>query len=393
MLDVLGIGLIIPVGPKLIAQLDVGGDPAHHAAMYGWLTATYALMLFLCAPFMGSLSDKIGRRPVILVALLGTGLDYFAMAFAPNLAILFITRALNGMSGASMAASMAYIADVTPPEKRAAGYGMVGAAFGIGFVLGPLMGGWLGSIDLRLPFMVAGGLALASWLYGFFVLPESLAPENRREFAWSRANPVGALLSIAKFPTAIGLALAMFFIQLAQFGLHSTWVLYTEHRYKWDALHVGLSLAIVGFGAALVQGGLARKLIPAWGERACLLIGLCFGVCAYISYGLATQGWMIYATVAVASLGAIAGPAGQSLISKSVQPNQQGELQGSLSSMQSVAQVLAPLAATKIFSLSITEGSIITHPGTSFFWSAALSLVGLVLAAHTLRRQRTPATS
>lgn len=387
MLDVLGVGLIIPVAPKLIAQLDVGGETAHHAAMYGWLTATYALMLFLFAPLLGSLSDKVGRRPVILIALLGTGLDYLAMAFAPNLTILFITRALNGMSGASMAASMAYIADVTPPEKRAAGYGLVGAAFGVGFVLGPLLGGYLGSIDLRLPFFVAGGLALTSWLYGYFVLPESLAPENRRAFSWARANPVGALLSISRFPRALTLAIAMFFLQLAMFGLHSTWVLYTEHRYKWDEFGVGLSLAVVGLTSAIVQGGIARKAVPRFGERACLLFGVAIAVCAYLGYGLATEGWMIYAIIAVASIGSVAGPAGQSLISKSVEPNQQGELQGSLSSMQSVAQVIAPLAATKIFALSLTGEGWIRHPGASFFWCAGLALIGLVLAVRGLRQQ------
>jgi MFS transporter, DHA1 family, tetracycline resistance protein len=386
MLDVMGIGLIIPVAPKLIAQLDVGGDAAHHAAMYGWLTATYALMLFLFAPFMGSLSDKVGRRPVILIALLGTGLDYFAMAFAPNLTILFITRALNGMSGASMAASMAYIADVTPPEKRAAGYGMVGAAFGVGFVLGPLLGGYLGSIDLRLPFMVAGGFALASWLYGFFILPESLAPENRRSFSWARANPIGALVSISRFPRAISLAIAMFFLQLAMFGLHSTWVLYTEHRYKWDEFAVGLSLAVVGLSSAIVQGGLARVAVPKFGERRCLLFGVAIAVLAYAGYGLATEGWMIYCIIALASIGGVAGPAGQALLSKSVEPNQQGELQGSLSSMQSVAQVIAPLAATKIFALSLSGEGWIRHPGASFFWCALLAGVGLAVAWWSLRQ-------
>jgi DHA1 family tetracycline resistance protein-like MFS transporter len=243
------------------------------------------------------------------------------------------------------------------------------------------------AFSLRLPFLLAANLALASWLYGLFVLPESLSPSNRRPFRFSRANPVGALLAIAKFPTAIGLAMAMFFLHLAQFGLHSTWVLYTEHRYKWDAFAVGISLAIVGLCSAAVQGGLARKLIPRWGEPKSVVIGLCFGVCAYIGYGLATQGWMIYVIVAVASLGAIAQPAASALLSKSVQPDQQGELQGALSSMQSVAQVLAPLAATKIYALSITPDSVIRHPGMSFFWSAALSLVGLVLAARAVRRR------
>ncbi len=388
MLDVLCIGLIIPVAPKLIALLDVGGSEAHHARMFGWLTSTYALMLFLFAPLMGSLSDKVGRRPVILIALLGTAIDLFAAAFAPSLLFLFISRALNGMSGASMTASMAYIADVTPPEKRAAGYGMVGAAFGIGFVLGPLLGGLLGDINIRLPFMVAGGLALVGWLYGMFVLPESLAPQNRRPFSWSRANPIGALLALARFPMVIGLAASMFFLHLAQFSLHSTWVLYTEHRYAWKSFQVGLSLAVVGLCSAAVQGGLARKLIPKWGEPKSLVVGLCIGACAYAGYGLATQGWMIYAIVAFASLGAIAQPAIQALLSKGVSPDQQGELQGAMTSLQSIAQVLAPLAATKIFALSISPNSGVNHPGMSFFWCATLAVVGLIVALFALKSRK-----
>ncbi|MFO0857297.1 MAG: TCR/Tet family MFS transporter [Phycisphaerales bacterium] len=387
MLDVLGFGLLIPVAPRLVEQLDGKGE-SHGASMYGLLTATYAAMLFLFAPTLGSLSDKIGRRPVILIALLGSGLDYFVMAFAPSLTWLFITRAINGLSGASMSASMAYIADVTPPEKRAAGYGMVGAAFGIGFVIGPLLGGVLGEHNIRLPFIVAGCLMIVSWLYGAFVLPESLPADRRREFSIARANPVGALLSIAKFPAVLGLATALFLLNVAQFGLHATWVVYTKHRYEWSPRQVGISLAIVGIGAAIVQGGLARVLIPRIGEKRAIIFGWIVGIFAFVGYGSATQGWMIYAIIAVASIGAIAGPAAQAMMSRLVRPDQQGELQGSLASSQSVAQIFGPLLATWLFAHFIHDKSHLYIPGAPFYSSAVLSLISLFVVIAALRHAK-----
>lgn len=387
MLDVLGFGLLIPVAPRLVEQLDGKGE-SHGASMYGLLTATYAAMLFIFAPMLGSLSDKVGRRPVILIALLGSGIDFFAMAFAPNLTWLFITRAINGLSGASMAASMAYIADVTPPEKRAAGYGMVGAAFGIGFVVGPLLGGFLGEHNLRLPFIVSGCLMVVSWLYGAFVLPESLPQDRRREFSIIRANPAGALLSIGKFPAVLGIAAALFLLQLAQFGLHSTWVLYTGHRYNWNARQVGVSLAIVGIGTAIVQGGLARVIIPRIGEKNAIIFGWIIGVLAFVGYGSATQGWMIYAIIAVASIGAIAGPAAQAMMSRLVRPDQQGELQGGLSSGQSVAQIIGPLIGTTLFAHFIKESARFYIPGAPFYASALLSLIGLFVVIAALRHAK-----
>ena len=385
MLDVLGIGLIIPVLPKLVAKLHPGSE-TEVSHTYGVLIATYALMLLVFAPIMGALSDRFGRRPVILVALAGSAIDYVAMAFAPALWMLFVTRAINGISGANLSACMAYIADVTPPHKRAAGYGMVGAAFGLGFVLGPLTGGFLGDIDLRLPFLAAAGLTAANWLYGLFVLPESLPPERRRPFAWSRANAIGSLRGFARFPGVLGMAGVLFVVQLAQFGLQSVWVLYTAHRYQWDSRAVGISLAVVGIGAAVVQGGLARSIIPRIGERAALLFGLGLAVLAYTAYGLATHGWMIYATVAVASLGAIAGPAAQAIITTGVQSDQQGELQGSLASLQSVAQVAGPLLGTGLFGYFISDRAPFLLPGAPFFACAVLALIALLLAARVARR-------
>jgi DHA1 family tetracycline resistance protein-like MFS transporter len=384
LLDVLGFGVLIPVAPRLVEELDAKGE-AHGAAMYGMLVATYAAMQFVFAPVLGGLSDRYGRRPVILLSLLGSAIDYVAMALSPTLWFLFVTRAINGVSGANMTACAAYIADVTPPEKRAAGYGMMGAAFGIGFVIGPLLGGVLGEHDIRLPFYVAAALNALNFLYGLFVLPESLDAKHRRAFDWRRANPLGSLARLARFPLALGMAGAMFFLNLATFGLHATWVLYTKHRYHWSPRDVGLSLMVVGLGAAIVQGGLARKLIPILGEKGSWLAGVGLAILAYLGYGLATQGWMIYAIISVASLGAIAGPAGQALLSKAVRPDEQGELQGALTSLQCVAQVAGPLIATQFFRYFIGPAAPAYVPGASFLFGALLCVIGLALSARALR--------
>jgi DHA1 family tetracycline resistance protein-like MFS transporter len=250
-LDILGIGLIIPILPKLVTQLQ-GGDLALASHSVGLLAALYAAMQFVFAPILGSLSDHHGRRPVILGSLFGSGLDYLLLAFAPNLAWFYVGRVISGITGANITAATAYIADVSPPEKRAANFGLIGAAFGLGFIAGPALGGLLGDYGLRLPFLVAAGLTLANWLYGYFVLPESLAPANRREFSWARANPVSSLGALRHHPLVLGLAISFFLSQLANFGLHALWVLYTDHRYGWTAGQVGRSLAVVGIMAAIV---------------------------------------------------------------------------------------------------------------------------------------------
>lgn len=384
LLDVLGFGVIIPVAPRLIEKLlhhGAGGTDSEAAYVVGWLAATYAIMQFLFSPLLGALSDRIGRRPVLLVAILGSGLDYFAMAFAPTLAFFFITRALNGLSGASMTVCNAYIADITPPEKRAAAFGMVGAAFGLGFILGPLGGGILGEIDIHLPFYVAGGLSLANWLYGYFVLPESLPPERRSRLTLARANPVGAFVGLGRYPLVAGLAGAMFLLNLAMFGLHMTWVLYTKHRFDWSPMYVGFSLFCVGLGAVIVQAGLVRKIVPRLGERRSLLIGLCIGIFAYVGYGAATQGWMIYIIIAFASLGGIAQPAAQAIITKTVRPYEQGEVQGALTSLQCIAQIVGPLMATRAFGYFISDQAPIYLPGASFFLGAVFSALGTAVAA------------
>jgi DHA1 family tetracycline resistance protein-like MFS transporter len=394
LLDVLGFGLIIPVAPKLVASvqgLPVDGAESEAALAYGALAATYAAMQFIFAPILGSLSDRFGRRPVILISLLGSGIDYFVAAWAPNLAILFITRAVNGISGANMTACSAYIADVTPPEKRAASYGIIGAAFGLGFVLGPLMGGFLGDPgihipligpgDIRHPYIAAGILTLANWLFGVFVLPESLPPDRRRAFSWGKANPAGALRWLWGHSVVVRLAAALLLLNIANFALHSTWALAMYYRFQWSTEEVGWSLFAVGISAAIVQGGLARKIIPAIGERASLVAGIVIGVGAFIGYGLAPEGWMIYVIIVAASIGGIAGPAVQGITTKAVPPTEQGLLQGALASLQSVAMVIGPLAGAGVFRYFTAEGAPVILPerggSAPFLLGGALCLASL----------------
>jgi len=384
-LDILGIGLIVPVLPDLVKSFR-DNNVAHAASMVGWLTSVFALMQFVCAPILGSLSDQFGRRPVILISLLGTGLDYILLAVAPNLGWFFLGRLISGATSANITAAGAYIADISPPEKRAANFGIIGAAFGLGFIAGPLLGSQLGAIDLRLPFKVAAALALFNWLYGFFVLPESLATDNRRRFSWARANPIGSLGALGRFPMVVGLAQSVFLINIAQSSLQSIWVLYTGYRYQWSERQVGYSLAVIGVMAAIVQGGLARKIIPTLGERRAVVLGLSISVLNMTGYAFASHGWMIYGILIIGSIGWIATPSIQGLISRAVPPNEQGSVQGALMSLNSVASVVAPIAGTMVFASSIQEGSWIPFPGTVFLANAALMLLAMGLAVRTVLR-------
>ncbi len=385
LLDVIGFGLLIPVAPRIVEKLLQAG-PEEAAPYYGWLIATYAAMQFIFAPILGALSDRFGRRPVILISLAGSAIDYVAMALSPTLWFLFITRAINGITGANFSACSAYVADVTTPEKRAAGFGMIGAAFGLGFIIGPGLGGLLAQIDLHAPFYAAAGLTALNWLYGFIVLPESLPPARRRPFSLRRANPVGTFRHLVRYPVVLRLAAALFFFNLAMYALHATWVLYTGYRYGWGSLAVGLSLTVVGLGAAVVQGGLVRVIVPRLGEPRSLLIGGLIAVLAYAGYGLATEGWMIYVIVGLASLGGIAGPAVQAIVTKAVTPSEQGEVQGALTSLASVAQAVSTPIGTGVFAYFISARAPVYLPGASFFLCAALAACGLVLGWMTVRR-------
>lgn len=385
-LDVFGIGLIFPILPRLIASLE-GGDIAAASGTFGLLGALYSVMQFLFAPLLGSLSDRFGRRPIILVSLFGSGLDYFLLALAPTLGWFFVGRMIVGITAANFAVATAYIADVSPPEKRAGNFGLIGAAFGLGFILGPALGGLLGHVGLRVPFVVAGGLTLLNWLYGWFVLPESLKFENRRAFSWKRSNPIGALLDLRRYPMVLGLAGTFFLIQLAHQALPNTWVLYTGYRYDWTVGQTGISLAIVGLMAAIVQGGLTGPIVRRMGEKKAVTLGLAVAGLSYVGYGLATAGWMIYAILVLGSVSGVTGPAVQALISRGVGVDEQGGVQGSLSSLVSVAGIIGPLMTTRLFAYFIGDSAPIHLPGAAFFFSAVLVAASMFMAVRSFSKK------
>ncbi len=384
-LSVLGFGLLIPVLPALVKEFN-GGDTAAGSHMYGVLVGVFALLQFIGAPILGSLSDRFGRRKVILLSLAGSSIDYVIMALAPTLAWLFVARCISGFTAGILAAANAYVADVTPPEKRAQSFGLLGAAFGLGFVIGPLLGGFLGSYSLRLPFWFAAGCAALNWLYGYFVLPESLKPENRRPFAWARANPIGALAALKRLPAVRSLAESYFLVMLAQTMLYSIWVLYTGHRYAWDTRQVGLSLCAVGVLSAVVQATLVKRFVAALGDSRALLTGFLLTITAQIGYGLATQGWMIYVIMLVGSLAGVTGPALQSYITKHVPPNEQGAVQGVFAGLMSLAGIPGPLIATWAFGWAVGPGQPAALSGLPFFLAASLVIFALVLAVRSFDR-------
>jgi MFS transporter, DHA1 family, tetracycline resistance protein len=383
-IDILGIGLVIPVLPKLIEQY-AGGNTSNAAFYSGILTAVYAAMQFICAPILGSLSDQYGRRPVLLLALFGLGIDYLLLAFAPNMAWLFVGRVIAGATSASISTATAYIADVSPPEKRAQNFGLVGAAFGLGFIAGPALGGVLGNIGLQTPFLVAAGLTLLNWLYGFFILPESLKPENRRAFSWSRANPIGSLAALGRYPVVLSLTGSIVLSNLAQLGLQSTWVLYTDYKFNWTPGDVGISLAIVGLTAAIMQGGLIRILLPKFGEKNAIIIGQITGAISFVLYGLATSGWMMYAIIFAGAIGSIGGPATQGMVSRGVPDNEQGALQGSISSLASLTGVVGPLLSSAAFGYFISDAAPVKIPGIAFFMGAAFLVLALILVLRAFK--------
>lgn len=383
-LMMVGVGIIIPVLPGLITQFK-GGSVAEGSGAYGWLVGVFAAMQFVASPILGSLSDRFGRRKVILVALAGSAVDYVVMGLAPTMAWLFVARMISGATAGSLAACNAYVADVTPPEKRAQGYGLVGAAFGLGFVIGPAIGGLLGQVNIRLPFFVAAGCVGANWLYGALILPESLAPANRRPFSWKRSNPIGSLLALRRFRGVVDLAWMYFIFNFANTMLQSVWVLYMGYRYGWTTLQLGLSLAFVGIMAAVVQGALVKRIIGRTGERKGLVIGLLISSLGMVGYGTATHGWMVYALILFTSLGGISGPASQALITKHVPPNEQGALQGSLSGLTSLAYIFGPFFAAWSFGKCIGAGAKWQVPGIAFYEAAVILLVALALALRSFQ--------
>ena len=387
-LDVLALGVVIPVLPKLI-ETFLSGDTAAAARLVGLFSFAWALMQFLFSPLLGALSDRFGRRPVILISCFGLGLDYLLMALAPNLWWLFVGRVLSGITAASFSTAGAYVADVTAPEKRAASFGMLGAAWGIGFVIGPALGGVLGGIDTRLPFWVAGALTLLNALYGLFVLPESLPAEKRGKFSWARANPLGSLKLLRSHPELFGLASVNILYLLAHYVLPSTFVLYVSYRYGWSETVTGLTLAIVGVCNVIVQAVLVRRVVPAIGERRAMLTGLTFGIAGFVIYALAPVGWGFWLGIPVFALMGFFGPAAQSLMSQHVTPQEQGQLQGANSSLLGLTGMIGPVLFTQTFAAAISPGAGWHFPGAPFLLAAVLLLVAMAIAWRvTLARSR-----
>ena len=377
--DVLALGIIIPVLPKLVEGF-LGGDTARAAEYYGLFGTVWALMQFIFSPFLGALSDRFGRRPVILLSCLGLGLDYILMALAPTLWWLFAGRVISGITAASFATAGAYIADVTPPEKRAASFGMIGAAWGLGFVMGPALGGVLGVVDPRLPFWVAAGLTLLNALYGMFVLPESLAPENRKAFSWRRANPIGSLILLRSHSELLGLSSVNFIYWLAHQVLPSVFVLYTSFRYGWNERTMGLSLAVIGVLNIIVQAGLVRPIVARFGERPALFAGLFFGGIGYAIYGLAPSGIVFMFAMPVFAFMGLFGPAAQGLMTRHIGPSEQGQLQGANSSLIGISGLIGPGLFTLTFSSFIGANRDRGLPGAAFLLAAILMAIALVIA-------------
>ena len=386
-IDVLGIGIIIPVLPKILLELT-GKGLSEASQLSGYLMASYAVMQFVFSPIIGGLSDKYGRRPVILASLFGFFLDYMILVYAPTMAWLFVGRILAGITGASFTTATAYIADISNNENRSKNFGMVGAAFGLGFIIGPPIGGILGSIGTRVPFMFAAGLALINALYGYFILPESLSKENRRAFDWKRANPVGSLKNLGRYPALLGLVGALFCLQIAGQTHPSTWSYFTMKVFNWNSDQVGWSLAFVGLIVAIVQGGLNRIINPKIGDRNSVIIGLLFYGAGFILFSLATKGWMMYIFMIPFGLGGIAGPALQSLITKQVAPNEQGELQGGITSLQSLTTIIGPLVASNLFSYYSDGKDHFQFPGAAFFMAGVLTFVALGIALKSFPKRQ-----
>lgn len=383
-LDMLTFGIVIPVLPKLVEEF-LGGDTARAAEMFGLIVTLWALMQFLASPVLGALSDRFGRRPVILLSCFGLGLDFILMALAPTLTWLFIARAISGVTAANVATASAYIADVTPPEKRAAAFGIIGAAFGVGFVIGPALGGLLGGIDIRLPFWVAAGLSLLNAAYGFFVLPESLPPEKRTGFLWKRANPVGSLKLLRSHPELSGLATSSFVGYIAHTVLPSTAVLYTTYRYGWSETTVGLTLAAVGAAALVVQGVLVKPIVARLGERRTLIMALAFGTTGFAIYGLAPTPLLYWMGIPVMALWGLAMPTAQSLMTRHVGVSEQGKLQGANSSLMGIGGLIGPMIFTYTFASFIGPHADLHLPGAPFLL-AALMLAGSTVIAWRATR-------
>ena len=385
LIDAMGIGIIMPVMPDLIRELT--DLPLGAAALWGgYLSFVYALMQFAFGPTLGNLSDRFGRRPVLLVSLFTLAVDYLVMGFAPTLWLLFVGRALAGIAGATYSTANAFMADISPPDRRAQNFGLIGAGFGVGFVAGPLIGGLAGELGTRAPFFVAAALAMINFAYGALVLPETLAPQNRRRFDWRRANPFGAARKIAAMPMVAWFFVAMFLYDLAHFAYPAVWSFYTKEAFAWSNAEIGLSLAIVGVSFAVAQGWLIRFVIPRLGETGTAFWGFVVSIAGLVVFGLATEGWMVYAVIPFTGLGALITPAMTALMSRRVPADAQGELQGALSGVLGVTLIISPVLMTQIFGHFTSAAAPVYLPGAPFLGAAVLMALALVPFTFGVRR-------
>lgn len=379
-IDIIGLGIIIPVMPKLIQELT-GGDLSDASRYGGWLVFTYAFTQFLFASVLGNLSDKYGRRPILLISLIGFSLNYLFMGFAVSIFWLFIGRLIAGITGASYTVATAYIADISSPEKKAQNFGLLGAAFGLGFIIGPVLGGLLGHFGSRVPFFAAAILCFINFIYGYFVVPESLQKENRRAFDWKSANPIGAFLHIQTHPIILPLIYAIILINMAAHAVQSTWSYYTLEKFGWDEKSVGISLGFMGVLLMLVQAGAIRLIVPKIGVAKAIITGIILYIISFLLFAFANEGWMLYAISIPYVFAGIAGPSVQSHISNIIPQNEQGQIQGGITSIIALTGIIAPLIMTNLFSIfsKKTDSSILYFPGMPFLFASFLVIIALII--------------
>lgn len=388
-LDAMGVGLILPVMPDLLRK--IGNIPMSEAALWGGLLSfTYAAMQFLCSPLLGNLSDRYGRRPVLILSLVFMGFDYLLMAIAPTLLLLFIARLVSGVTGATYSTAAAYLADISEKGQRASNFGLIGAAFGIGFVLGPMVGGMLGEYGLRLPFIIAGALALLNALFGYFILPETLPVESRRRFEWRRANPFTALLRVRNLPMIGSLILIISVYFTAQNVYASVWSFFTLERFNWSLSTVGYSLAAYGFSAAIVQAFILRKCLTRWGEERTATAGMLISIITLTALVFVQSSVLVFVLMPIVAMGSLVGPAVQGMMADRVSDDEQGELQGVFSSVVAIASIISPLLMTYIFKVFTEEGAAVYQPGAPFAAAAMLALISLILFRMTRHQRREP---
>ena len=388
LIDITGWGIVIPVVPKLIQELIHNSDLSIASQYGGWLSFVYAAMQFIFASVLGGLSDKYGRRPIILFSLLGFSLNFYIQAIAPTIFWLFVGRIFSGVTGASITTASAYIADISTDEDRAKNFGMIGAAFGLGFIIGPVIGGLLGQYGARVPFYAASGLCLVNFLYCWFILPESLEKENRRAFNWKRANPVGSLLQLRKYPQILGLIGALVFVYIASHAVQTNWTFFTMYKFNWSEKMVGISLGISGFMAALVQGYLIHFIQPKLGYEKSIFYGLILYSIGMLLFAFAGKSWMMFAFLVPYGLGGIAGPALQSVISSQVPKNEQGELQGALASLVSLTAIVGPPLMTNTFYYFTHDSAPFLFPGAPFFLGFLLMAISVIITFYVFRKKK-----